>query len=207
MTVYIHLVTLHLSDSTWLGDFDQAISLLNRARKLVEDTPDDQFLPGILGDLGEIARFQGDFDQASTLYKKNLSLPAADSEKVLSRCGLSIVERIRGQIAEARKNLISALQFLKTEGDWVFSPIVITYVACFAVDQQLIRQATFLFGWIESHNKIKGHVQQPVYKNEFDHYLTQAREGLSDSEFNAAWVEGQSMSQEQVLALAMEVLQ
>ena len=27
------------------------------------------------------------------------------------------------------------------------------------------------------------------------------------SEFNAAWAKGQSMSQEQVLALAMEVLQ
>ncbi len=32
-------------------------------------------------------------------------------------------------------------------------------------------------------------------------------EGISESEFNAAWAEGQSMSQEQVLALAMEVLQ
>ena len=34
-----------------------------------------------------------------------------------------------------------------------------------------------------------------------------ACEGHSESEFNAAWMEGQSMSQEQVLALAMEAVQ
>ncbi len=191
-----------------VGDYDQAFSLLNRARNLIEDTPDDQFLPGILTDLGEIARFQGNFDQASILYKKNLSLPAPDSEKILSHCGLSTVERIRGQIEESIKNLISALQVLKTEGDWVFfASIVISYVACFAIDQQLIKQATSLFGWVEGQNKIKGRVQQPVYKTEFDRYLAQAREELSESEFNAAWAAGQSLSQEQVLALAMEVLQ
>jgi hypothetical protein len=40
-----------------------------------------------------------------------------------------------------------------------------------------------------------------------DRYLNQAREGLSESEFDAVWAEGQSMSQEQILALAEEVLQ
>ncbi len=33
-----------------------------------------------------------------------------------------------------------------------------------------------------------------------------ACEGLSESEFNAAWAEDQSMSQEQVFALAKEIL-
>jgi hypothetical protein len=47
----------------------------------------------------------------------------------------------------------------------------------------------------------------PVNQAEFDRYLAQARAGLSESEFNAAWSDGQSMSQEQVLALAEEVLQ
>jgi non-specific serine/threonine protein kinase len=190
------------------GNYDQALSFLNRARKLVEDTPDDQFLPGILTTLGEIARFQGDLDQASTLYKNILSLPVSDSEKAPIYCGLSVVERIRGQISEARKNLISALQVLNIEDNWVFyAPIIISYVAYFAVDQQLIKQATSLFVWIEGQNKIKGRVQPPIYQAEFDNHLAKAREGLSESEFNAAWAEGQSKSQEQILALAMEVLQ
>jgi hypothetical protein len=47
----------------------------------------------------------------------------------------------------------------------------------------------------------------PVYQAEFDRYLNQARAELSESEFNAAWAEGQSMSQEQILAFAEEVLQ
>lgn len=191
-----------------LGDFDQAISLLNRARNLVEDTPDDKFMPSIMTNLGDIARFQGNFDQALKFYKINLSFSSAYGDKALSYCGLSFIECNHGQISEARNNLRSALQFSKDDGSWAyFAPIVIPYVAYFASDQQEIRQSASLFGWVDGWNKTKGRVQPPIYQAEFDRYLAQAREGLSESEFNAAWVEGQSMSQEQVIALAMEVLQ
>lgn len=67
--------------------------------------------------------------------------------------------------------------------------------------------AVSFLGWVENWYKTKGQNQQPIYQAEFDRYVDQARERLTESEFNAAWVEGQSMSQEQVLALAMEVLQ
>jgi hypothetical protein len=89
---------------------------------------------------------------------------------------------------------------------WV-APAVIPYVAYFVVDQKMGRKAVFLFGWVDGWNKAKEYCQFPVYQAEFNRYLAQARVGLSESEFNAAWAEGQSMSQEQVLALANEVLQ
>ena len=56
-----------------------------------------------------------------------------------SRICLSVAELIQGQFSEAKDSLTSALQFLDT-GNWIFSaPLVISYVAYFAVDQQLIR--------------------------------------------------------------------
>jgi tetratricopeptide (TPR) repeat protein len=191
-----------------IGDLDKALFFLNQARQLVQDTPDDDLLSGILFDLGEVYRFQGNFEQSAALYDKALVLPRWEEEKSTGYGYFANLERLRFQIEEAKQHFIYALQFIKTDSDWnFFAPFVILFIAYFAVDQQMTIQATSLFGWIESQNKIKGRVQQPIYKAEFDRYLDQAREGLSESEFSAAWAEGQSMSQEQILALAMEVLQ
>jgi hypothetical protein len=175
---------------------------------LVQNTPDDLFLGAILKGLGEIARFQGNFDQATAHYGEALANPQWDEEKAMSYCLLADVERLRDQIEEARQHLLAGLQCIKSEADWSISaPYIIPYFSYFAVDQRKARQAASLFGWIEYWNKTKGFAQRPVYQAEIDHYHAQARKQLSDSEFNSAWAEGQSMNQVQVLALAMEVLQ
>ena len=191
-----------------LGDPDRAFLLLDQACKLVQNTPDDDFLGGTLGALGEVARFQGNFDQAAAYYRESLVLPQLDKDKIPSYCGLADVKRLQGQVAEAKQLLLNALNLLSNEyARNIYTGDVIPVVAYCAADQQKSNQAVSLFGWVDAWNKTKGIIWPPVYQAEFDRYLAQAREGLSESEFNTAWVEGQSMSQEQVLALAMEVLQ
>jgi predicted ATPase/class 3 adenylate cyclase len=189
-----------------IGDFDQAISLLDQASKLVQGTPDDKILPYILMNLGEIACFQGNFDQALAFYHEMLSLSQDEYLNARGYCALAHTECLRGEIEKARQSFVAGLQNIKNELDWV-APAVIPYVAYFVVDQKMGRKAVFLFGWVDGWNKAKEYCQFPVYQAEFNRYLAQARVGLSESEFNAAWAEGQSMSQEQVLALANEVLQ
>jgi len=188
------------------GDFDQAISLLEQARKLVQGTPDDKFLPLVLLDLGEVARFQGNFEQAIVFFHERLSLPHGDDLEAVRYCYLAYTESLRDETLKARQYFVAGLQIIKTEQDWVV-PWVIPYVAYFMVDQKIGKKAVSLLGWVDGWIKAKEYCQSPVYQAEFDRYLNQAREGLSESEFNAAWAEGQSMGQEQVLALALEVLQ
>ncbi len=187
-----------------IGEFDQALVLLNRGREMVQNTPDDGFLHGILVDIGEIARFQGDFDLATIVHTESLAYPQWEADKANNYCLLADAERQRGQIEKAKRYLIVGLQSLKIE---VNISYVIPYVAYFAIAQEKIRQATILIGWIDDRNKTKGYIQYPVYQAEFDRHLNQVREQLSESEFNAAWSEGQSMNQKQILALAYEVLQ
>ena len=138
-----------------------------------------------------------------------MALPQHDSEDgVNCYCGLADVKRHQGQVAEAKQLLINALHLLSNEyARNIFTVVVIQVVAYCVADQQKSNQAISLFGWVDAWNKTKGIIQPPVYQEEFDRYLSQARERLTESEFNAAWAEGQSMSQEQVLALAEEVVQ
>lgn len=158
--------------------------------------------------LGEVARFQGNLGSAAVFYIKSLAVPQREDGKVHMYCGLADIERLQGHFAEAGQYLLNALNLLSNETERNFYIcLVIPVVARFGVDLQKYIQVTSLFGWVDGWNKTNGIIQQPMYQTEFDRYLFQAREQLSASEFNAAWAEGQSMGQEQILALAMEVLQ
>ncbi len=193
-----------------IGDFDLGRSFLNKGRELVQNTPDDRFLFGILRALGEIARFQDDYDQAIVFYRESLTSAQWDDDKAMSYCLLADAQRLQGNITEAKQYFWTVLQLMKkkSDSDWFYiGTYFFSYIAYYAIDRQMIKQAASILGWNESWNKMNGHIQPPIYRNELDRYLHQAREGLSESEFTAAWTEGQSMRQEQVTALAMEVLQ
>jgi len=189
-----------------IGDFNRAISLLNQAREFVQGTSDDRNLPMTLAHLGEAARFQGNLNQAIIYYQESLSLPQGIGDKATGYFGLAYTESLRGETLKARQYFITGLQSIQTEHDWI-APSVIPFVAYFMVDHKMGRKAVTLLGWVDGWIKAKEFCQLPVYQAEFGRYLNQAREGLSESEFTAAWAEGQSMSQGQVLALALEVLQ
>jgi tetratricopeptide (TPR) repeat protein len=203
----LYLANLGLS-RLGIEDFDQALSHLNQAIKLVKNTPDDDFLYLILKGLGDIAHFLGNIEASFTFYHEGLACAQWESDRANVYCLVANAERLCGQVTEAKHHLLAGLQLMKTKVEWGFSAdYVIPYIAYFAIDCQLFKQAISFLGWIEGQNKAKKIIRYPVYQAEFDRYLLQAREQLSEFEFNAAWGEGQPMSQEQVIALAMEILQ
>ncbi len=206
---YISVYLLNLGYlALGIGNFDQGISLLKQGMELVQNTPDDRFLYDILKGLGEIARFQGNHEEAITYYHQALTYPQWETDKANTYCLLADVERLQNELIEARHHLLAGLQLLKTKADWIYSADdVIPYIAYYAASRRMTKQASTFLSWIEYWNKTNRHVQPPVYRKEFDRCVMQVGDQLSESEFNAAWVDGQSMGQEQVFALAMEVLQ
>ncbi len=78
------------------GEFKEALTYLNQARDLVQGTPDDKFLPGILMNLGEVARLQGNFDQASALYHESMAISQNAEQKAIVYCNLAFIEHLRG---------------------------------------------------------------------------------------------------------------
>jgi len=204
--LYISLYLSSLGNlALGLGDFDQALSLLYQALELVQDTPINQ--SSTLIRLGEIARFQANYDQATICYRKVLALLSDDLQKVDIYCCLANVELVCNQIEEARQHLLTALEIKKTLRDKYSWDNSITCSAYFAVRQEKYKQAMILLGWVDRWRKTTLIVYPPIYQTEDEHYLNQAREQLSESEFVAAWAEGQSMSPTQILESAKEILQ
>jgi len=189
------------------GDFDNALSFFEQFRRLIQDTPDDFYLNMVFFDIGEVARFQGNYDKAIVSFEKGLAGAKSEYWKVTFYLGLANIEQMRNHSINAKQYLFDALNILKTLKDYYFWFRAIAISAYFAVGQQQKFQAAIFFGWLNRWSALSTQVPPPVYQAEFDRYLAQVHEGLSESEFNAAWAEGQSMSQEQILALAMDVLQ
>jgi len=203
----VYLANLGLSK---LGteDFDQALFYLNQAKALIQNTPDDDFLHLILKGLGDVAHFQGRIEQSFFFYNEALACTQWESDKANAYCLVADTERLLKRMADAKQHLRAGLQLMRTRAEWIFSAdYVIPYIAYFTIDRNMIREAISFLGWIEGWNKANGHIQYPVYRDEFDRYLTLTRIQLPESEFYTAWEKGYSMSQGQILDLAMEVLQ
>lgn len=191
-----------------IGDFELGESFLSQGRELIQDTPDDHYLYDILKGMGEIARFQGDFDKAEIYYTRSLAYPQWETDKANTYCLLADLERMQGQLPKAKDHLLSGLRLLKTKADWIYSADdVIPYIAYYAISLQMVERASTFLGWIENWNKVNGHIQPPVYQDEFKHFLKHARDHLTEKEFKAAYILGKNMGQEQVLVLAMDILQ
>jgi tetratricopeptide (TPR) repeat protein len=206
--VYLAICLLNLGGlALSIGDFDYALSLLGQCRKLVQNTPDDHLLSLCFLHIGEISRLQGKYDEAITYFEKSLAKARTDIRRAYDYWELANAEHLRNHWADARQYLFTTLNFLKVLKNNELWGYIISSAAYFAIGQQKAKQATVLFGWAVGWRKLKKYVLPPVYQSEFDRYLAQAREGLSESEFDAAWAEGQLMSQEQILAFAEEAVQ
>jgi DNA-binding CsgD family transcriptional regulator len=64
------------------------------------------------------------------------------------------------------------------------------------------RHAARLFGAAEATRASMGVIRWPVYSRGYDAAIGSAREGLSESEFDAAWAEGAALSTEDAIAYA-----
>ena len=197
------------------GDFDDALILFDQCQKLIQDTPDDRALGWAFSGIGTIALFQGNYDKAITYFEKTIARDKYDASKANGYLGLADAERLRNHLTDAKRYLFITLNFLKNMKDhqlwgdvssrWLWADSI-AVAAYFALGQHKTKQAAVLFGWAIGWRKLKNLILAPVYQAELDRYLAQAREQLTQAEFNTASEDGQSMNQEQILAFAERVI-
>ncbi|MHA2105446.1 MAG: tetratricopeptide repeat protein [Candidatus Hodarchaeales archaeon] len=89
------------------GEFEQALSLLNQSLDLIQnDRPKSYLISVVLGDIGEIYQWKGEFDRA--LESFNLSISNAEKSKNKNSLGLAYFRlgnfyQIKGDLDEAIK--------------------------------------------------------------------------------------------------------
>lgn len=162
-----------------------------------------------LNELGEIARGDGNYDLAKRYYTQSLEISRELGIKyqIVGMLGnLGFVALHDGQIESAGRLFTDSLALAQEIEHVRGLPFGIMTFASLAAVKKQPQQAIRLFA---TTNKLLEGALMPAFahpdKAEYERYLALAREQLTEAEFNAAWQEGQALTIDQAIELALRV--
>jgi len=168
----------------------------------------------ILTFLGHGARVLDQFEQAEMYYKEGLPLAEVTSLEIfLPRIyrGLGYVMLKKGEIHKAEDYFLKSLTLsreYKREQNRVFELVlcIAGYAALFLVKGEVKNAARYFGSYSEQLECIdplfiKRHpISYNLFQIETDHYLPLCKAQMCEAEFEQAWIEGVSLSLEEVLS-------
>jgi tetratricopeptide (TPR) repeat protein len=156
--------------------------------------------------LGMGARYGGRFDLAQHYFEAGLRVFKQMGHKgmtAMSASEIAHTQRAMGNYAEARKTYQETIKVLQDHGH---RPAVAHQLECFAmiaVVGEEPQRAAKLFGAAEAIREVTGHKRTDEEEAEEAQFITRLHGMLPDTEFNALWADGKSMTMEQATELAV----
>ena len=189
------------------GDHQEAIGLMEEGLALARNLDDKYGIAHLMLNLGDAARFQGDNDRAAQLYEETLTLSRkmdANNFVAYALYGKAEIARSRNDYVQARSLHQEALALRRRIGHTFGILYSLNALAELAVLQGQARQAVRLFSVIEALYKHWEPGQPPVERAKHDHAIAATRDQFDEATFNLLWAEGQMITMEQAIALALE---
>ena len=156
--------------------------------------------------LAAAARVDGDIGQARQFYQQNLALNRelgrADAVSVELQ-NLGALEVLEGNLSEAVPFLRESLEMAHKRGDRYLAPYGLVWLGRVAFAQGSPLRAAKLFAAARAQFDATGLAMDPDEGPEYEKGLAAIRAGLDDVAFAAAWAEGEKMSLDRAVALAL----
>ena len=155
--------------------------------------------------LGEGARLRRDLSRAEALLGESLSLAQAAGERwgvSIAHNGLGMLALMRGDAQRARalaqQSLTLTLEFGNTRG----STLALEVLGCAAATEGRGRRAARLFGAAQALRAPIGDFTQAAVRTDRERAIAAARARLGQTEFDAEWAVGQTMTLEEAVTYA-----
>jgi len=177
--------------------YEESIAL---SRELGEIEP----LVWNFGQLGHIARDNGEYERAATLYEESLAFARQHGEKY----AIANVLRNMGVLSLHTRDYARAAAFfseglsLSRRANWVTEEclIGIAEIACIRSQHE---RAARLFGAGDTLRERLGIRRLPRMQTRYDEVVGATRDALTHKAFAAAWAEGRAMTLEQAIEYAL----
>lgn len=157
--------------------------------------------------MGIGARAQGHFERAQRHFEEGLRIFSQMGHKgmvVGMNSEIAHTKRAMGNYAEAKQTYREAIKAYQDTGN---RPAVAHQLECFAmiavVDEEPQRAAK-LFGAADAIREVTGHKPTDEEQAEEAQFISRLRAMITETEFNALWAAGKSMTMEQAIQLALE---
>ena len=201
-------------DALLRNDAPAGIAPLEHGLTLAPAVPQPQFAPAVrlqlLTSLGVAAGLAGDPDRARRCYQEILDITEPRGEVVNqsgARFGLGVADWLAGDVEQAATQLRHGLRLSATAG-WGarYAPSTIEVLAWTAARQRRHRLAATLLGaadtlWTEHDKPVTSTGWMLTDHNACEQH---AREALGETGFTDAFHQGQALSGEEILALALD---
>lgn len=162
---------------------------------------------GLLNTLGELARMEGEYRQAKDYYSQALEVSRYLGSRfgIAIRCGnLAFAEYHIGELESARAHFRESLSLAYELIAKPNAALLLVGFALLALSDKNPRRAVQLIAVAQKFLE-GGDIRtiNPVDESEFEYALTHARQALDEEAFKTAWEEGQKMSMDAAIDLAL----
>ena len=188
------------------GDYGQAAKKYEEALTLFRKTGYKDGIAGALYSVGKVAWVQGDYERAGRRYDELLALGREMENKftiTYALYGLGKVAEAKGDYTVARSNHVEALTIRRGLGNRRVIAYSLDALATLALIQQKAALAARLFGAAEDLQRLIHFTISPRERDEHDQAIAAARAALGEVAFSDAYDEGQKMTLDEAIALAL----
>jgi predicted ATPase/class 3 adenylate cyclase len=189
----------------WEGDVAKAHPLFEESSALFKEIGEKGMEMMALWGLGWVAFRQGKIalarsllEEASANYQSEEE-PADLESKAWALAHLARVVAFEGDYARARALYEQCLAIVKQVSNKRWTPFYLEGLAAVVAAQGELPRAARLWGTAEALREGMGTPIPPAYRADYKRSVTSARTQLGEQAFAAAWVEGRSMTLDQVL--------
>ncbi len=190
------------------GNYAESQSLMARSLKLYQDLDKPDQEAYVIEWMGDLARAKGNFVRARELLEQSAALQRHLGDRIRLSYVLSDLGRIAMHFGELERSEGLFKEAMSQQLKWVGSttspalPLMGLAFVANAKGQPL--RAVQLLGALDALHRATGyHIEGPE-RQDYDENFASLRDQLDPVAFEAAWAAGQAMSEEEMLAYALE---
>lgn len=193
-------------EAMWVGDYMEADEQFKKSLAKFQELGDHTEIARVLNMMGELARLQDDYERAGDCYEHAIKFAKElrnDFSLSLFFLNLGWVRLHANDYQRAKTLFKESFELMNNNGNQYGTICCLAGFAGVFGMTGMPEQAAWLFGAFEQLLKSTRPLE-PSDQKEFDHYIAIVRAQLDEATFVKAWAEGQEMTLEQAMALALK---
>ena len=191
----------------WTGDFISPIVGLEEALSIARQLGNQTSELDVIHTYGDLSYWQNNYPQAITHFENLIQLSEKSGDHYLilwAHVKMAYTVLRQGDIQQARKMFDNSIRHMRTAGLMIGLVFAIEGLASLNVNQGQLERAARLFAWASAMRDQIGDYRPPIEQTSVERDLAVIHSKLDDNEFTRLSAEGQAMTVEQAIALALE---
>lgn len=191
----------------WTGDFTSPPMRLEEALSIAHQLGEQTGELYVISTYGDLNYWQGNYLQAIAHLENTIQLSEKlgdHYQSLWAQVKMAYAVLKQGDIRRARKMFEDSIQNTRKADLKIALVYTVEGLASLNVNQDQLERAAQLFAWADAMREKIGDHRPPVEQNSVERDLAVIHSKLDDDEYAKLYIEGQALTMDQAIALALE---